>query len=335
MTVNRLHNPRLDKIISILSKLNPETALSITEIYQQIKDEFKCTRKTVERDIDKLSSSFKIKSTEGGTAKYYIDELDTTFYHLTFSTDQIHTIILALEHLRRMAPKFITETANGVEDVILSKIPKAQRDAFINRKKMTSVTTNILGSADKVDPNVYKTVIECIEKNVLFECYYKTPFRSEEETKHKRMFGPLKLNFSNGTPYVLCYDASIKQIRSLKLTRIKEIKPTQLPCDQDMLKKIDLKYSMGGYGSGHEKIIDYKVIGDKIIANHFKEYVFNESQEVIELSPNCYQITFTLNDSHDVIRLLAQYGPNIESIEPKEVYEKVVTIWREGLKKAG
>jgi len=68
------------------------------------------------------------------------------------------------------------------------------------------------------------------------------------------------------------------------------------------------------------------------MAQRFREHKIHPSQKIEVLKGGNFKITFTVHDSSEITRLLAQYGEFIKRVEPESEYEKVKAIWQQGLK---
>ncbi len=78
-------------------------------------------------------------------------------------------------------------------------------------------------------------------------------------------------------------------------------------------------------------MIEYAVKCTKAMAQRFHEHRIHPSQKIEPLKGELFMITFTVHDSFEVVRLLAQYGECIKEISPAVEYERVKAIWRQGL----
>lgn len=334
---DRSKTDRLNKIKSLLSRLSEENALSITEIWTEVKNAgFSVNRKTVERDIlEDLSIYTPLTATGSNPEKYFYPEGNSPDYELLFKDDQLQTIILALANFKNMSPSLIKGYCEDVENTLLSKLPKSLATEFEYLKTISSSGHTSLGESADLDKDTYYVVTSALRSGFAFVCNYHSPYDSSRNN-NLRHFAPLMLHFVGGAPYVFVYDQddSKKTIKSLRINRIKNPKLTCDKVDQNRRKEINLEYSIGGYGTGDEKIVDYAIHCSEPMAKRFNEYQIHHSQEVIEIKKNHYCIKFKLSDSTEVVRILSQYGEFIEKIEPEFIYEQVKAIWRKGLKVA-
>ena len=324
---------RHNRIASILTNLSPESALSISAIWELLKrDGFKVNRKTIERDVAELSITYSaLSETSSNPTRYYFAEGFKLNYSLNFSEEQLQTIILALGNLRVSAPKYIQKLCTEAEDTLLSRLPSQLKSEFKILKLISSSGKTSLGQAREIEAHSFETILKCLKNEFVFHCYYQKPDQEPEE----RLFAPLLMNFSSGTPHLYVYNLRDMEIKTLRIDRIHRAKATEIKVNRNRVKEIDMEYVMGGFGRGQgDTILDYVIHCDRKMANSFQDQIFHPSQEVVQMKDGQWRISFKMNSSDEVIRKLSQFGDSIYKIEPAEVYEKVQNIWKKGLKGA-
>ena len=323
---------RHNRITSMLAMRSESSALSITDIWDQIsKEGYRVDRKTVERDISELTKKYPgLQETGSNPVRFYFTEGFKLDYPLAFTEDQLQTIIWALGNLKKAAPTMIERLCTEVEDTLLSKLPENLQADFKKIKSFTVSGNTILGKSNDVDEVSFKTILQCLKDEVVFSCTYASLNKEPED----RYFAPLILQMSEGTPYLYIYDLKDMQIKTLRISRIKNARATDVKVNTSRAKEINMEYAIGGYGGrSDDTIIDYVVYGTKELATYFDEHIIHNSQK-IEYQNGQYKVSFTMNDSFEIVRHLAHRGDFITKIEPEDVYSKVKEIWRKGLEVA-
>jgi len=317
---------RQNQIKRFLSHTSEASALSLSEITERlISDGFEVNRKTVERDIEEFSIMYPLLETSSYPRKFYFDGGFKLDFELVFDENQLQTIVLALGSLQQMAPNVVKELCLEVETTLVSKLPKVLSEEFEHLKSISNHSSTILGEGSEIDNDVFQTVITSLRKGKVFECQY------DSSGERNRLFAPLKLHFV-GSPYIYVYDCADNVIKLLRISRIHHAHLTDLLVDRKRVEDIKLDFVFGGYGSGKEKIINYHVLCTKQMATRFMEQRIHKTQVIKKMKDDLFEISFSVHDSDEITRLLAQYGECIKSISPEEEYEKVKTIWRSGLK---
>ena len=321
---------RQNHIKRILAHTSEESALSITEMTNRLNEEgFGINRKSVERDIDDISLAYPLQETSSNPRRFYFDGEFKLDFELIFDENQLQTIVLALQSLKQLSPKAIKSLCDEVETTLVSKLPKVLSKEFEHLKSISNAAPTVLGEGADISSDVLQVVLLSLRKGKVFDCQYNSP----EEARHsnrKRSFAPLKLHFA-GAPYLYVYDCQDNEIKMLRISRIQAAKMTETPVNNKRAKEINLTHVFGGYGKGAEKVIEYDITCTKPMAMKFKEQKIHVSQRIEILKGGLYRITFTLNDSLEVVRMLAQYGEFIQKIAPESVERKVKEIWKKGL----
>ena len=322
---------RQNQIKRFLSQTSEESALSITEIADRLNNEgYDINRKTIERDIEDISLVHPLSETASNPRRFYFDGEFKLDFELTFDENQLQTIVLALESLKQMSPKVLKGLCSEVETTLVSKLPKALAKEFEHLKSISNTSPTILGEGGDIEPGVLETVLTCLRKGKVFECFYSSPDEARFSDR-KRVFAPLKLHFV-GAPYLYVYDCENNEIKMLRISRIHKPVRTEVSVDKKRVKEIKLDHVFGGYGKGAEAVINYAIVCTKPMAMKFKEQKIHSSQRIEVLKDGLFEITFAVHDSDEVVRLLAQYGEFIREIRPEGAYGRVKEIWKKGLK---
>ncbi len=229
-----------------------------------------------------------------------------------------------------MSPKVLKGLCNDVESTLVSKLPRALAKEFEHLKNISNASATVLGESGDIEPGVLETVLMCLRKGKVFHCQYSSPDEARFSNR-KRSFAPLKIHFV-GAPYLYVYDCEDNEIKMLRISRIHKAVTTEISVDKKRAKEIKLEHVFGGYGKGSEKIIDYAVKCTAPMAMKFKEQKIHPSQRIEVLKDGIFEITFTVHDSDEVVRVLAQYGEFIKGIRPEGAYGRVKEIWKKGLK---
>lgn len=321
---------RQNKIKRLLSLTSEETALSITDIAERLQGEgYSINRKTVERDIQDISCNHPLSETDSNPRRFYFDGEFKLDFELVFDENQLQTIILAIQTLKQMSPIVIKSLCHNVETTLVSKLPRALAKEFEHLKSISHSSPTVLGEGGDIDAEVFDTVLTCLRKGKVFECQYSSPDETRFSNR-KRTFAPLKLHFA-GAPYLYVYDCDNGEIKMLRISRISKAEKTSQNVDKNRSSEIKLEHVFGAYGRGDEKIINYKIKCTRPMAIKFKEQKIHPSQKIESLKDGHFEISFTVHDSDEIIRLLSQYGEYIKQISPHHAYEKVKAIWKKGL----
>lgn len=324
---------RQNHLKRLLSHTSEESAFSITELAEALKGEgYKITRKTIERDIEDISIDYPLCETAANPRRFFFDGEFKIDFELLFDEGQLQTIVLALQTLKQVSPGVLKSLCTEVEGTLISKLPKALGKEFNHLKSLSYAGATVLGEGGDIEPGVLQTVLVALRKGFAFECQYL----SSDDTgtaQRVRKFAPLKLHFA-GAPYIYVYDCEDGVIKLLRISRIHQIKKLELKVNRKRAEEINLEHVFGGYGKGTERVIHYEVTCSRPMALRFKDHKIHPSQKIEVLKGGQFLITFSVHDSLEVIRLLAQYGEFIKNVKPATEYEKIKEIWKKGLSAA-
>ena len=321
---------RQNHLKRLLSHTSEESAFSITELAEALQKEgYKVTRKTIERDIEDISIDYPLSETAANPRRFYFDGEFKIDFELVFDENQLQTIVLALQTLKQVSPGVLKALCTDVEGTLMSKLPKALGKEFNHLKSLSYAGATVLGEGGEIQPGVFQTVLIALRKGFVFECQYLST-DDPQPSERIRKFAPLKLHFA-GAPYIYVYDCENDVIKLLRISRIHKMKMLELKVNRKRADEINLEHVFGGYGKGTEKVINYEVTCSQPMALRFKDHKIHPSQKIEVLIGGLFRITFSVHDSLEVIRLLAQYGEFIKNVKPECEYMKIKEIWMKGL----
>lgn len=327
---------RQQKIYNILKMCTEEEdGLTISEIYERLRDEgIKASEKTIQRDLLLyMPNTHYIQCSGVKPFRFYCDPDYKPEYQLAFSDSELHTMTLALDSFREMAPQHLKELAQKTEVILLSKLPKSIAEEFQKLKALTIVTPSFRGESGVEQSDSYKKAMRALKEGVVIKCRNVSPYKDEAHAREIRTFSPLFLHVSGSEHYLMAVDHQDKQPKRLKICRLQDIELTGERIDKSLREKHkDLSKTIGGFGGTHEPVVKYTITCDKLMATLFKEKKIHASQDIRSDGRN-YFITFEANPSKEIIRDLAGWAQHIQSVEPMEVMDELQEIWQAGLSK--
>ena len=326
---------RHQKIYNILRQCSEDSALSVSEIHtRMIKDGIDVSGRTITRDLEEMSESHKLQSTDGMPVRFYASEDFRPDYQLNFNEEQLQTIILALESLKQMSPEYLKDLCQKTETTLIGKLPKEISEEFSKLKALAVVKPSLAGEAVAKEKEGFRLVMKALREGKVFQCENHSPYKNKEYNSQKRLFAPLLLNMSGGEPYLFVHDEESKTLKKVKLSRLKHVVIQDKAVDKTLTKKINnLDKAIGGYGGLNEPVSKFSVKCDEEMAQTFDERKIHHSQK-IEKKGSHFIISFEANDSSEIIRYLAGFGGHIKEVHPVDAYEKLKAIWRAGLEAA-
>ncbi len=327
-------NERHHLLYGILkSRTSENHALTVTEIFELLSREVQVDRKTVARDLEEMSGPYKLLETEEKPKRFYVSSDFSPDYDLSFNEEELQSLILSLENLRHVAPSGMEKMISGVKSKILTKLPKSLSEDFARFQEKLVVTDSIVGVEQGEDEDAIKLILEAIRSERVISVKNYSPYKKEKPKS--RVIHPLLLNLTGGIFYLIASDPEDKnKIKRFRLSRLKEVEilseKTKLK-SSSVLKKLD--FSFGGYGTGEEELLEYKIKCTGELAIFFKERKFNRTQKMKELRAGEWEVSFESRSSREITRLLAGFGDDLLSVSPKEIKDQILQIWSLGTRK--
>lgn len=315
------------------SRTNEDNALTVTEVYEILSADVQVDRKTVARDLEEMSGPYKLLETEDKPRKYYVSSDFTPDYDLSFNDEELQSLILSLENLRHVAPSGMEKMISGVKSKILSKLPKSLSEDFARFQDKLVVTDSIVGTEQGENTEAIQLIFEALRSERAVKVKNFSPYKKEKPKS--RVIHPLLLNLTGGIFYLIASDPEDKnKIKRFRLSRLREVEilPEKIKLKSSLMKK-NLDLSFGGYGTGDEPVIEYKIKCSGELATFFKERKLNPTQKMKDLKDEAVEVSFQSRSSREIIRLLAGYGDDLISISPKEIKDQVFQIWARGTNK--
>lgn len=315
------------------SRTNEDNALTVTEIFEILSHEVDVDRKTVQRDLEEMSGPYKLLETEEKPRRYFASADFTPDYDLSFNEEELQTLILSLENLRHVAPHYIENLIDSSRSKLLGKLPKMLAEDFARFREKLIVTDSVIGQGQGEDDEAVKFLLEALRSEKMVRLTNHSPYKKTKT--NPRIVYPLFLNLTGGVFYLIAADPEDKlKIKRFRLSRLSDVEVLDKKIflnTKSIMKKLD--FSFGGYGTGDEPLIEYKIICVPEMGTYFKERRFNKSQRTKDLPNGNTEVVFKSRSSNEIIRFLAGFGGQIISLEPKDSLVKIQEIWCSGIKK--
>ncbi len=324
---------RHDFILQLLRTRDEYSALSVTELHRLCEMEgFKVTLRTIRRDIDSLSLD-GITEVEGNPSRFYLSSDYELTHQFRFNEQQLHTLILAINNLKHTTHHYFENHLSDVENIILNSLPKETVAQVLEQKNNYCYDFSITGRPSHSDYANFDLIFQALKEKRYIKCKNASPYKDQAYNQKIRKLLPVKFILSSNIPYIFCYDLSSQQYKRFRVNRLSEISLLDVAEGEYHLDDKLLKASIGGFGNVGDEGEDIKIHCGHQMAYHFLEKEIHHSQKVSKLEDGLYEVSFKCVISHDLVRLIASYGSELEAIYPESLSETVRAIWTAGLKK--
>lgn len=319
---------RHQEIYLILKSLDETTAKTLSEIHSILFKDFKVERKTVERDLEAMSTTHRILSTESYPNRFYAQEGFKVDYQFNFSDAELQTIILALQNLSQTSPDYLRNLCSETETSLIDKLPDPLKVDLKEFKELHHFNYGINGRDqtlwdEKNNNESCKVALEALREGKTFTCSYAS-IDKPESIKKPRHFEPQLFQLTGSIGYLYVRDLSDGKLKNLRMSRITNAKITDQKAKRLPKKEIKgLKSSFGGFGLGDEKTIKITIKCDNHMATAFGERKIHDSQKI---NPSTNVITLEMAPTTEIYRLFAGWNDHITEIKPANVEEEVKKI---------
>ncbi len=322
---------RHQEIYLILKNLDESTALTLTEILKELPEGYEVDRKTIERDIDQMSSTHRIVETGTYPNRFFADKNFKVDYQFNFTDAELQTIVLALQNLYQTSPDYLRNLCSQTETSLIDKLPDPLKKDLKEFKELHHFNYGINGRDqtlfdEKNNNDSCKVALEALREGKTFTCNYAS-IDKPESIKKVRHFEPQLFQLTGSIGYLYVRDFSDGVLKNLRMSRITNAKLQVQKAKRLPKKEIKgLKSSFGGFGLGDEKTIEIKIKCDKHMATAFGERVIHDSQQIKKGSNEEYHIILKMAPTSEIHRLLAGWNNHIFEISPEILKTEVKKI---------
>ena len=298
-------------------------ARSLTD--QLTRDGFEVSKRTVERDLLKLSAVFPLVNDEEPTGRGWSWLRDADAFDvpgmdpeaaLTFQILQrFATHLLPRSVLRRLEPQL-----RQSESILEELSPKAGPRVWPERVRVLSRTIDLHA------PEVASDVIEVVYRGLLegrrIEADYR-PRAAGGETVKTYEISPLGLVFRDGVAYLVCALWEYDDIRQLALHRFEHARLL------DARRREPAGFDLDGYiAEGHFHIresgamLPLRARFDADAAYHLHETPLSRDQQLERLADGRVELSATVHDTAQLRWWLLGFGSGVEVVEPRALRDE-------------
>jgi predicted DNA-binding transcriptional regulator YafY len=314
---------RRDTILAILSRANAKT---ITEICHELNDRLQTnfSRKSVARDLDELTASHGLQQTPGHPAGFKLSSSFPKNFSPVISSLHMQLLFAALDQLRRQCPPSIVGLAFDLERKILNSLPEDQRRSLASIRPRQGASPSLTGRAKIDDKFLLRALFQAIREKRTISCLYKSPYR--EESRERRKFGPLLLQFTGGAVYLVVEELahadgrSPSRFKRIHLARVKALKieaeEYRAPPFAEYAK---WEENFNGLGGGDDPLMDVEILCGSTFGNYLQETEIHPSQRLEPQDNGQTLVRLRVPVGGALVRLLAGFAGDIYAVEPPEL----------------
>jgi predicted DNA-binding transcriptional regulator YafY len=292
---------------------------------------YSVNRRTLERDLDRLSIPFAIEVDTRSKPygwRYALNMHPANIPGLTSS--EALTLVLLETYLKTLLPVAIADNLAGhftaARHAFSVEHSDSKLQSWLKKVKVLSPGQHLL--APTIDPSIQRTVYNALMQGYQLEMDYLAA--NSTEAKH---YGSVHLQGFvqyGSVIYLVVTINDHSDLRLLVLHRIQRVKlKEEALCT---LENFDLQAYIdeGGFGFGeNSKSIKLVVIFKNGAGHHLIDTPLEIDQQIERLDPQTLKITAEVLDTPQLQRWLCSFGPDLEVILPEALRTSIAERHRE------
>lgn len=320
---------RQELILQLLRGLSEESALSIADIHERLTDQgIEIDARTARRDINDLSRDYGLLSTEDHPERFYLSS-DYHFKHqVQFTEEELQVMMIALNNLKHTSDKYFEKITSNLETLIMKNLPTETVKSLKEEKKKYFFDYSLSGRPQSSEEKDFEFILEALRSNKCFTCKNISPYKKMAQQDRLRTFAPYRFVLTGGVPYLLVRDIDDKQVKRLRLNRVKSVKIIDQSVDPKFKFDWDgfTKESFGGFGGESQRSELVELICDETMANYFFEKKIHHSQRLVQLDQDRYKLSLKVPISSELLRLIASFLPHVHELITENIRIQLMQI---------
>ena len=292
---------------------------------------YSVNRRTLERDLDRLSIPFAIEADTRSKPygwRYALNMHPANIPGLTSS--EALTMVLLETYLKTLLPVAIADNLashfSAARHSLSVEHSDSKLQSWLKKVKVLSPGQHLL--APTIDPSIQRTVYNALMQGYQLEMDYLAA--NSTEAKH---YGSVHLQGLVQYGSVIYLVVTINDhcdLRLLVLHRIQKVALKEVPLSP--LENFDLQtyIDQGGFGFGETSVpIELVALFKNGAGHHLIETPLAVDQQIERLDPQTLKVTAEVLDTPQLQRWLSSFGPDLEVILPEALRGTIAERHRE------
>jgi predicted DNA-binding transcriptional regulator YafY len=294
---------------------------STREIWQKLQDQqYAVSKRTVERDLDKLSGVFHYTSeSEGKTTYWFWPENAATLDIPGMEPAAAITLTLAREHLQPLLPASVLKLLQPYfksAEAVLTQHSGAGLGHW--RHKVRTLSRGPRLAVPQIDPTAHAAITEALlHGRQLTATYHRRGSRAAKETR----LNPLGLVTRDGLMYLIAtawdytepYQYALHRFRKAEVIDTKATLPDGFSLDQYIQGQSAFEYPHS------KRMLALVADFEPGAADHLQERALSEDQSMSKRPDGWVRIRATVPDTAELRWWLKGYGASVRVIGPKKI----------------
>ena len=280
---------------------------------------YSVNRRTLERDLDRLSIPFAIEADTRSKPygwRYALNMHPANIPGLTSS--EALTIVLLETYLKTLLPVAIADNLashfSAARHSLSVEHSDSKLQSWLKKVKVLSPGQHLL--APTIDPSIQRTVYNALMQGYQLEMDYHAA--NSTEAKHYGSVHLQGLVQYGSVIYLVVTINDHSDLRLLVLHRIQKVALKEVPLSP--LENFDLQtyIDQGGFGFGETSVpIELVALFKNGAGHHLIETPLAVDQQIERLDPQRLKITAEVLDTPGLQRWLSSFGPDVEVLSPE------------------
>ena len=280
---------------------------------------YSVNRRTLERDLDRLSIPFAIEADTRSKPygwRYALNMHPANIPGLTSS--EALTMVLLETYLKTLLPVAIADNLaahfSAARHSLSVEHSDSKLQSWLKKVKVLSPGQHLL--APTIDPSIQRTVYNALMQGYQLEMDYLAA--NSTEAKHYGSVHLQGLVQYGSVIYLVVTINDHSDLRLLVLHRIQKVALKEVPLSP--LENFDLQtyIDQGGFGFGETSVpIELVALFKNGAGHHLIETPLAVDQQIERLDPQTLKIKAEVLDTPGLQRWLSSFGPDVEVLSPE------------------
>lgn len=278
------------------------------------------SKKTIERDIDFLSTGNFFVTEEKRSKKTYYMANKFGIENITFSPSELISLHFIKELLKSYSALDIGNTAINLIDRIIVTLPQLDKAYLQNLTEYLKVNETFINSEKNISQETIDKVRKGIELNKRLYIKYHS-FNSDEVTERK--FDPYIIEIYDGCYHLIGHCHLRNEVRDFRVSRIIELQLLEESFERP--RNFYQNYKKGRFGklSGEEQVkLLLKFTGKA--ARYVREYESRKADFLVEERDGNLIFEKNTTMTPEIIKWVLSFGSNVLVLEPESLREQVI-----------
>ena len=292
---------------------------------------YSVNRRTLERDLDRLSIPFAIEADTRSKPygwRYALNMHPANIPGLTSS--EALTMVLLETYLKTLLPVAIADNLashfSAARHSLSVEHSDSKLQSWLKKVKVLSPGQHLL--APTIDPSIQRTVYNALMQGYQLEMDYLAA--NSTEAKHYGSVHLQGLVQYGSVIYLVVTINDHSDLRLLVLHRIQKVALKEVPLSP--LENFDLQtyIDQGGFGFGETSVpIELVALFKNGAGHHLIETPLAVDQQIERLDPQTLKVTADVLDTPGLQRWLSSFGPDVEVLSPEALRGTIAERHRE------